>query len=216
VSRNEQVRPWRIGKREVRAMFISVVIIGILGMFAAFLTFVPTSDPNIIVFYILFFILLALAAATPQFFGAVFGPWAGLFAGGVGSLVGLIVFANIGELHYNGTLIPIDQYASAYSSIWPLHLGIALVGFMSGFAAFKRKGRYNIGRTLGFSFLGVLAGTVFAALMTLITQRYSPGSLNSFLLGLGIVALIYIVAGLILLPISLVIYTRIVERRKRR
>ncbi len=204
------VKPWSIDKRQVVAMLMSLAIsvcLSILG--ALFALFVRSNPPPAVIIYIVGIVLLSLVLVTPEFFGAVFGPWVGLFTGGASLLAGAIIFANILALLIYRTLIPIDQYIPAYSSTWFVHIGFALTGFMSGFAMFKKKGRYNIGRTLGFSSLGAVAGSAFLIFVLFIQFHTGPYFVNDYLIPASIIALAFIVVGLILLPILLVIYNRI-------
>src|SRR5207249_5071682 len=101
-------------------------------------------------------VLSVLLLITPQFLGTVFGPWVGLVIGGFGPFLGVLIGYG---LIYRGSIAG-GFYLS--ERIWPHLLGVALAGFVSGFAIVKTQGRYNIARTLGFSSLGTGAGTAFA------------------------------------------------------
>jgi hypothetical protein len=214
-------KPWSFGQRQIVAALIgNAICVGlVLLMLLLVLTFSSYPPEAIIV---LAYVLVALTAVIPQFFGAVFGPWVGLFTGGIGPLLGLIIASSIYGLLHGNPVSP-DQYLSFYSSLWPFHLGLALGGFISGFAMFKTKGRYNIGRTLGFSSLGVLAGTAFAILGGIIVYSsrssdsyYSSSYIaNSVVEPLLIIGLIYLVADLIFLPLFRLVYYALFVREKR-
>jgi biotin transporter BioY len=83
-----------------------------------------------------------------------------------------------------------------------------LAGFISGLAAFKFKGRYNIRRSLGFTILGIATGTLLGFLGFFL-------AVNVIVVNFIVIGAIYIVADLLLLPILLVSYHKIVARRKR-
>jgi energy-coupling factor transport system substrate-specific component len=192
-----KVSVWRIGKRQVLAGIIGFAIVVCLSLPTALLLRYRGSTNELII--VIGLIFLGLVLVTPEFFGAVFGPWVGLFTG-VGPLVGFFILYGLTGIAY------VRFYFSREAVFdWPLLLGIVLVGFISGFAMHKKKGLYNIGRTLGFSSLGVVVGMVFATFVTLIRQGY-------FIFSFTEVTAYYVILGLILLPILLVIYNRIANR----
>jgi len=202
----KKVNVWSIGKRQIVTTLIGTAIF--ITLISLITLFATVSQPSVTTISFSVF-LIALALVTPQFFGAVFGPWVGLFTGGVGTLVGFITGFSIIEFHNGNILLSLEQSISAS---WFVYLGVALVGFISGFAMFKTKGRYNIGRILGFGSLGVVAGTAF---VTFIGFIGFPHDALSTLIQLGIFAiLISIIVGLILLPLLLLIYNTIANRLK--
>src|SRR5436190_6779708 len=73
----------------------------------------------------------------PLFFGAVFGPWVGLFTGGVGNIIGDLI--------------------SGYGFYWNWDVGNALIGFISGLAMMQTLGRYTKIRN-------IVIAEIFAAL----------------------------------------------------
>jgi len=245
-SHTQKIEPWKFGKRQLIAALTGILICIILISF----TLIPTSYSSysssyIISRYISAYVLLGAALVTPEFFGAVFGPWVGLCIGGLGSLTSYITAMNLDSLSRRGTLAPASQYIYPFSSCiysgwlssfcvfgpkleyihpsyeyWPIPLGLALVGFISGFAMFKMKASYNIGRTLGFSALGAVVGTVFAftgiVIVPNVHYKYNfYFSYSVFILPLIIAVLSYVVLGLILLPPLLVAYHKIANRIKR-
>ncbi len=185
-SKDEKVNIWKIGKRQVVAGLIGFAIVVCLS--------IATGLLRSHSWYIVGLILLVLIVVTPEFFGAVFGPWVGLLTG-VGPLVGSIFG------------YPLD-------SIRPILLGIILVGFMSGFAIHKKEGRYNIRRTLVFSSLGVVVGMIFAIFVFFLQFGATFFFVDYGLTLSSVFALASVIGGLILLPILLVIYNKIANRGK--
>src|SRR5436853_4101377 len=82
----------------------------------------------------------------PLFFGAVFGPIVGAFAGGIGNLINDLL---------TGTVY------------WNWDVGNAIIGFVAGLAMYSTWGRYNTSQKIitaeFFSVIGVLVGIGFAA-----------------------------------------------------
>ncbi len=212
-------KPWSFGQRQAVAALIGNAIC--VGLILLILLLTSGSYPPAAII-VLAYVLAALTAVVPQFFASTFGPWVGLFTGGVGPLLGITLAISIYAL-LRGYPVSPAQYFSAYASLWPFHLGLALVGFISGFAMFKTKGHYNIGRTLGFSSLGVVAGVAFTILGGIIVySNRSSGSYysssyiaNSIVKPLLIIGLIYLVADLIFLPLSRLVYYALFVREKR-
>lgn len=93
----------------------------------------------------------------PLFFGAVFGPWVGLFTGLVGNSI---------------------SDAFSYGIYWNWEIGIGLVGFIPGLVMYFTRGRYNsvvrVGLAVAFSIVGLLVGLGFAALVDAFTSGGSP------------------------------------------
>src|SRR5438477_12313198 len=87
------------------------------------------------------------AIVIPLFFGVVFGPWVGLFTGGVGNLIG--------------------DYISGYGVFWNWDVGNGLIGFIAGLAMLITWGRYFTTRNIVvaeiFAAVGVIVGIGFAA-----------------------------------------------------
>jgi energy-coupling factor transport system substrate-specific component len=132
----------------------------------------------------------------PLFFGVVFGPWVGLFTGGVGNLLNDL---------FTGTVY------------WNWDLGNGLIGFVAGLALYFTWGRYNTFRNIAiaelFSVIGIIVGLGFAAFSdiwvsqltpaTAVTTEFIPATIPD------------IVLGLILLPILLVAYNAAMTRAGR-
>ena len=134
------------------------------------------------------------AIVIPLFFGAVFGPWVGLFVGGVGNLIG--------------------DYISGYGVYWNWDVGNGLIGFVAGLAMLITWGRYNRSRAIMIaeilSAVGIVVGIAFAAyndiwisklsFVTATTGEIVPAAGSD------------LINGLILLPILLVAYVAAMRR----
>lgn len=124
----------------------------------------------------------------PVFFGAVFGPFVGLFSGLVGN-----------------SLADTYSYGSIY---WNWEVGLGLIGAVASLALFFNKGRYNTNLRIAFgvifSLVGLIVGLGFAAFSDI---WVSGTSFPTALYGNFIPALwtdaVFVV---ILLPILLVAY----------
>ena len=203
-------KPWSFGKQEIIATSIGIAVCIGLGILLG-LDF--NADPSGNHTVAILVVLAAFTLVTPQFFGAVFGPWTGLLTGGVGMFSGLIVLLNIVELRYTGRMLTSYDFSSGYRDIWPYNLGLAIVGLISGFAMFKINSRFNIARTLGFGILGAIGGvTVATLLFTLVAASLdayfikSSGFWNYFIIPTLVITVAYIVISLILLPLLRLIH----------
>src|SRR6202011_879455 len=86
---DKKVEVWKIGKHQIGAMiagaFIFSILVGIdIGVN---IQFASNSYYNQVAYNIFNIVLAALVLVTPVFFGSVFGPWVGLFTGGIGTLI---------------------------------------------------------------------------------------------------------------------------------
>lgn len=137
------------------------------------------------------------AIVIPLFFGVVFGPWVGLFTGGIGNLIG--------------------DYISGYGVFWNWDVGNGLVGFIAGLAMLYTWGRYKSTRAIViaeiFAAVGVVVGIGFAAYNDIWVSKLTPvaATTTEFLPA----ALTDLVNGLILLPILLIAYNAAIARRGR-
>jgi energy-coupling factor transport system substrate-specific component len=132
----------------------------------------------------------------PLFFGVVFGPWVGLFTGGVGNLINDLL---------TGTVY------------WNWDLGNGLIGFVAGLALYFTWGRYNTFRNIAiaevFSVLGIIVGLGFAAISDIWVSQLTPtAAITTEFIPATIPD---IVLGLILLPILLVAYNAAMTRTGR-
>ena len=176
---------WGVGVRQVVYMALGAALYAALS--------IPT---NLIPIPSAGNVSLRPAIVIPLFFGVVFGPWVGLFTGGVGNLLNDL---------FTGTVY------------WNWDLGNGLIGFVAGLALYFTWGRYNTFRNIAiaelFSVIGIIVGLGFAAVSdiwvsqltpaTAITTEFIPATVPD------------IVLGLILLPILLVAYNAAMTRAGR-
>lgn len=131
-----------------------------------------------------------------MFFGAVFGPWVGLFTGGVGNFLG--------------------DYISGYGVFWNWDVGNALIGFIAGLAIYLTWGRYNSRLKIViaeiFAAVGVVVGIGFAAYSDIWVSKYNFAAASGNFVP---ATLSDLVNGLILLPILLVAYNAAMRRAGR-
>lgn len=185
---NEEINIWKMGNREVVAAFIGIVLCAGLSYLATL--FAPSFVPAL---------WGSLTLLISALLGMRFGPWAGLIAGGIGVFIGLLV-AN----SYLGPTVV------AWLA-WALPLGNALAGFVAGLTILITKRRYNI-RNI------VLADTIIAISVFLsfgIPSEIAFYQMGSVWDSIGFLALPSSIFVLILLPILLIIYNAIINRRRR-
>jgi energy-coupling factor transport system substrate-specific component len=137
------------------------------------------------------------AIVIPLLFAVLFGPLVGLFAGGVGNILGDAI--------------------SGYGIFWNWDLGNALIGFIAGLAILYTFSRYTRRRNIIiaeiFSAIAIIIGIGFASYTDIWVSKYS---FQTATLGeLVPAALSDLVNGLILLPILLVAYAAAVRRSGR-
>jgi energy-coupling factor transport system substrate-specific component len=134
------------------------------------------------------------AIVIPLFFGAVFGPWVGLFTGGVGNYIGDII--------------------SGYGFYWNWDVGNGLIGFIAGLAVITTGGRYNNARNIiiaeVFAAIGVVVGIGFAAYNEIYLSKidFSTATITYMVPA----AVSDLINGLILLPILLIAYNAAMRR----
>jgi len=136
------------------------------------------------------------AIVIPLFFGVLFGPWVGLFVGGIGNVIGDLI--------------------SGYGFFWNWDLGNGLIGFIAGLAMLMTWGRYNTTRAIViaeiFSAVAVVVGIAFAAYNDIWVSKLTvPAATSEFVPA----TLSDLINGLILLPILLVAYNAAMGRRGR-
>ena len=121
----------------------------------------------------------------PLFFGAVFGPWVGLFTGFAGN--------SINDLLQGGFW-------------WNWELGAGLIGFISGLALYSTRGRYN--NTLRiifaeiFAVVGLFVGLAFSSItdiwvsglsfISAVTTELLPAFLPDLVLGVILLAILLV------------------------
>ena len=149
--------------------------------------------------------LFGLFEAVPLFFGAVFGSWVGLVTGAVGFLVG--VYLSWVYLYPDGGL----GFSFYYSTVWLMHLYAALIGLAAGGATSRTQGQYNTLHNLALAEIYSLVGVVVAMSLALCILDIQFHILPNWY---QLVIFIYLLPGLVLLPILLVVYQVSVERVK--
>src|SRR5579875_2196050 len=108
---------WGIGVRQVVYMALGAALYGGLSWLTNILQLPGTTNVS-----------FRPAIVIPLFFGAVFGPWVGLFTGGIGNLIG--------------------DYISGYG-VYPLwDIGNGIIGFIAGLAMLYTWGRYFKARAI--------------------------------------------------------------------
>ena len=173
---------WSIGRRQAVAMIAGI------ALYAATSDIQPPSVGNV---------ALHPAIVIPLFFGAVFGPWVGLFVGGVGNFIGDLI--------------------SYHNFFWNWDIGSALIGFIAGLAMLYTFGRYRSIRPIViaeiFSAVGIIVGIGFAAYNDIWVSKlsFSTATVGELVPA----AKPDLINGLILLPILLVAYNAVVASRGR-
>jgi serine/threonine protein kinase len=187
-AHNEKVKPWGIGERQIIAMFIGIVIYSVVDLLADALLVSGTNgqlDMNLAT------ILFGLTFVVPLFFATKFGPWVGFVVALLGWLIGdyLASIANFG--------LPFPWYSYA---------SVALLGFLSGLAFLRTRGRYNTGGAITTAIVTSSIGLVVSLLLLMISDRIA----NSSGWNIGILQWNSAdIGALILLPILLVIYDQL-------
>src|SRR5881398_2424247 len=172
-----QAKIWGIGVRHIVYMALGAALYGGLSYLTNFLQLPATSNVS-----------FRPAIVIPLFFGAVFGPWVGLFTGGIGNLIG--------------------DYISGYGVYWNWDVGNGLIGFIAGLAMYLTWGRYNTTRNIViaeiFAAVGVVVGIAFAAYNEIWLSKLTPlAATTGYLFPAAGSDLLN---GLILLPILLIAY----------
>jgi serine/threonine protein kinase len=206
-SSDEKVKLWSIGKRQIVAMVIGTALYA--GLSHLFISIIPSFTDLIAIFP---------ALIIPLFFGAVFGPWAGLFTGGIGFLIGEF-FTSI----TNNWYVPLGDNSIQYFSNntgnidWYWTLSIALIGFVAGLTRLLIiRRRYTTFRSIILtdiiSALGVFVCFGFANLSLSWNAYLDLATASSYILKIALPGSIFC---LILFPILLFIYISIARSRKR-
>lgn len=176
---------WSFGTREVVYGAIGAAL---YGVFSWATNIVPLPAAGNISF--------RPAVAVLIFFGAAFGPWAGLIAGLVGNTLG--------------------DALTGWGLYWNWSVGNGLMGMLPGLAMLMikdyRSGR-GIGIGIGFGAIGIAVGMLFASL----TEIFVGGiDLSTALIGYFTPAFIgNVIVTAVLLPIFFVAYQAIRSGRGR-
>jgi energy-coupling factor transport system substrate-specific component len=177
---------WGIGVRQIVYMALGAALYGIFSWATNILQLPSAGNVS-----------FRPAIVIPLFFGAVFGPWVGLFTGGVGNLLG--------------------DYISGYGVYWNWDVGNALIGLVAGLAAYFTWNLYRNRRSIAiaevFAALGIIIGIGFASYTEIWLSKLTPlAATTGYLIPAAGSDLIN---GLILLPILLLAYQAAVVRRGR-
>ena len=173
---------WGVGVRQVVYMALGAALYGGLSVPTNLLQLPSAGNVS-----------FRPAIVIPLFFGAVFGPVVGFFAGAVGNIIGDLI--------------------SGYGLFWNWDLGNGLIGLIAGLAMYITWGRYNSSRNIViaeiFSAVGIVVGIGFAAYSDILVSKLTiAGATSEFVPAAGT----DLVNGLILLPILLVAYNAAVRR----
>jgi len=186
VEKQTASKIWSVGVRQVVYMAIGAALYAAFSVATSFIQLPSAGN-----------VALRPAIVIPLFFGAVFGPWVGLFVGGVGNVIGDLI--------------------SYHNFYWNWDLGNALIGFIAGLAMLYTFGRYRSIRPIViaeiFSAVGIVVGIGFAAYNDIWVAKLSfPTATVGELVPAAIPD---IINGLILLPILLIAYNAVVGSRGR-
>jgi serine/threonine protein kinase/uncharacterized membrane protein len=179
-----KVKVWSIGALQIVYMALGAALYGGLSLVTNIIQLPSAGNVS-----------LRPAIVIPLFFGAVFGPWVGLFTGLVGNFIG--------------------DNISGYGVYWNWDLGIGLIGFVAGLAMLTTWGRYNNARNIiiaeVFAAVGIVVGIGFAAYSDIWISKMSFSAATVY--ELVPAAGSDLINGLVLLPILLIIYNAVTTRR---
>jgi energy-coupling factor transport system substrate-specific component len=188
-ARSEKSRPsvsiWSIGVRQIVFMALGAALYA--GVSYATNTLQLPGASNV---------SLRPGIVIPVFFGAVFGPWVGLFSGGIGNMINDLLTGPI---------------------YWNWDLGNGLIGFVSGLAMLITWGRYRSVRAIViaeiFGVLGIIVGLGFAAYTDIWVSALTPVAATTTEFVPATIP--DLILSLILLPILLVAYNAAFRRSGR-
>lgn len=177
---------WGINVRQIVYMALGAALYGGLSYLTNIIKLPATSNVS-----------FRPAIVIPLFFGALFGPWVGLFTGFVGNLIG-------------------DFLSGFGGPYWNWDLGNGIIGFIAGLAIYLTWARYRSVRNIViaevFSVVGLIVGLAFAAYTDIPLLKYTVAAATGNFVPAAIPDLIN---GVILLPILLVAYNAAVRRTGR-
>jgi len=206
-SRSAMVKAWQvwgIGKRQVLALVLGVIL---YGAFNYFLDLLYSNSSSLVTTSLSIFnedidlgiVLIGLALIIPLFLGNVFGPWVGLVTIMVGIPLGALLAG------YN---VSSDYYGAS----WTWNVGYILIGFIAGLAFLKTQGHYQTARAIALavaiSAIGIIIGTAF---ITFGEMWVSDGTVD-VAWSRFLILILPSTIDLILLPLLLFAYNRLVER----
>jgi energy-coupling factor transport system substrate-specific component len=186
---NPQPRIWRIDQRRRAALLLGAIIYGVALYIIDVLDY-STMAPNWNWVY-------SLPVAVLLFFGAVYGPWVGLFVGVVGELLLAIIAARV--------------YSSSFFFPTSGVIGDAITGFIAGLSFAFTRGRFNNVRAFVvveiIGGIGIILGDLFYSAIAQ-NQFNNNGFQGSFGQTFAAIILPDLVCGLVLLPILLTLYNK--------
>ena len=189
---------WRIGRRQILAMIVGVLICSVLSNLSIF--WEGPGETN--------FQTVSPAVVLAVFLGIAYGPWVGLVSGGMGSvlnaLIGTLAHFPLWVLSNYGMLNspPLDTARPPIS--WPLVVGSALVGFLAGLPLLGTPGRdRTVWSVLAVTIRSALAIVVGFVLMVVLAGVGQPAArpLVDIQGSLAGEALPTLLVGLLLLPL---------------
>ncbi len=202
-----KVSPWSIGKRQLVAMVVGIILFG--GIYYGLLAHVSNSYNAVLnnpiipsiggtfgFFFTLSAIIYSIAFTIPLFFAVEFGPWVGIAIMVIGSLIG-------------------DYFTShRIATPWYWYLSDAVFAFIPGLAFIVTRGRYNnpgaIAIAVGFSALGIVISNIIGTIGDGITFHYLATDYFAEFFGMTLTNLVC----LVLLPILLLVYNSITRNMK--
>jgi serine/threonine protein kinase len=197
---DERVNPWGLGKRQMIAMIVGIMLYSVVNYLIATLLIsnyhggYQLWDSNSLIMIMKGAnILLGLILVVPLLFATKFGPWVGLVCALPNALIGYYLSQNINS----SELPPLSWYDFA---------SLALLGFLSGLAFLRTQGCYNTRRNLATAIVTSCIGLVVYALFLMIGDIivYQSYWFNRFGFTLATV-LVASIVSLILLPILLIV-----------
>jgi serine/threonine protein kinase/uncharacterized membrane protein len=197
-----KVNAWGIGKRQLVATGIGLIIYGICNYVldivfnsAAYASFFNPLIGGSPYSPSLATILLGLTLVVVWFFSAEFGPWVGLVVALVGSLLTDTLSGALANFHF----------------YWYVYASYAILGFFPGLALLGTQDPYKTARATVIAIVMTVIGIILGSIFTSVGDGLVYG--NSFLPEFFSFTFSFLIA-LILLPVLLVIYDRIANRGK--
>jgi uncharacterized membrane protein len=193
---SEEVKAWGIGKQQLLAMLIGTAIYGFVTYLVDILY---VSDPNgTSPLFSPFFntnlanVLSSLTFIVLFFFATKFGPWTGLVCALFGALIG----------------DSLSKAISVFAFPWYDYVIVALVGFTSGLAFLRTRGRYTTrGNTviaMLTSFIALVVNILLLAFGNSLYYHQNFGVTFSFFVPFTLTAIV----ALLLMPLVLLIYNK--------
>jgi hypothetical protein len=200
----EKQNPWRIGRRQIIAMIVGVLLYSMLSNL--FLLWEGPGESN--------FEIIAPEVVLALFLGIASGPWVGLVTGGIGSILkttlGTLAHLPLWILSNYALLNSPPLVVSRPLISWPFVVGNALVGFLAGLPLLGTPRRdMTVRSVLATTIRSALAVTLSSTLMVVLSESGQPGThlllaiqsnLTSTLLPTLLVALLLLPVLLALLP----------------